>query len=285
MDLHLTPLAAAALLVAGQYPIHDENRPAAAGRRPGPRTPERPAPPPSDAVVLFDGKDLAQWRTPEGRQPGAVEGRGRLPWRWWRARATSRPTQAFGDCQLHVEWATPDAGDGRGPGPRQQRRLPDGPLRGAGARLVREHDLPRRPGGRALRPVPAAGERLAPARRVADLRHRLPRRRGSTRAGKLLAPGAHHRPPQRRAGAGQPRADGPDRAHSSGRPTRRIPTSCPLGLQDHDDPVRFRNIWMRELPDAEPLPLPRDHADPAARRNTTSASSAPAPAAAWPPRS
>ena len=46
------------------------------------------APPPSDAIVLFDGKDLAKWRA-KGRRP-ARSGRSRTAtWRWWRARATS----------------------------------------------------------------------------------------------------------------------------------------------------------------------------------------------------
>ena len=57
------------------------------------------------------------------------------------ATATSRPgkglaghARSFGDVQLHLEWATPAHRRGQQPGPRQQRRLPDGPLRNPGAR-------------------------------------------------------------------------------------------------------------------------------------------------------
>ncbi len=45
------------------------------------------------------------------------------------------------------------------PGPRQQRRVPAGCLRGAGARHLREQDLREWPGGEHLQAVPAAGER------------------------------------------------------------------------------------------------------------------------------
>jgi hypothetical protein len=65
---------------------------------------------PSDAIVLFDGKDLSQWKGGENWEvAGGV--------------ATSRKNdittkQSFGDCQLHVEFATPaevkGSGQGRG---------------------------------------------------------------------------------------------------------------------------------------------------------------------------
>lgn len=66
--------------------------------------------PPSDAIVLFDGKDLSQWN-------------GGDKWLIENGEATARATgittkQSFGDCQLHVEWAEPakveSAGQGRG---------------------------------------------------------------------------------------------------------------------------------------------------------------------------
>src|SRR3954465_15691453 len=112
--LPLTALAAAASVLAaggarGQtgmkkdWSIHDETRPMARVVDPGrPSTPERAGTPPSDAVVLFDGKDLSKWRTDKDASPakwkvvdGALEvaaGTGDI-----------RTEQAFGDAQLHVE--------------------------------------------------------------------------------------------------------------------------------------------------------------------------------------
>lgn len=64
--------------------------------------------PPSDAVILFDGKDLSHWKNAENWKivDGAmVAGKGSI---------TS--VEEFGDCQLHIEWsaATPPKGSGQG---------------------------------------------------------------------------------------------------------------------------------------------------------------------------
>jgi len=70
------------------------------------------ADPPSDAVVLFDGKSLASWRSSDGSaakwkiRDGYMEvapGTGEI--------VTAEP---FGDCQLHIEWATPAVVKGEG---------------------------------------------------------------------------------------------------------------------------------------------------------------------------
>ena len=61
-------LAAACLcLLAAQEPwqIHDPGRPMAPVVAPGPAGP--PVPPPADAVVLFDGKDLSKWTDAKGQ--------------------------------------------------------------------------------------------------------------------------------------------------------------------------------------------------------------------------
>jgi|SRR5579859_1990396 len=72
-----------------------------------------PGPPPADAIVLFDGSDLSQWQGEGGRQAGwqvkdgvaTVNGTGSISTR-----------KSFGDCQLHIEWATPAAVSGEGQG-------------------------------------------------------------------------------------------------------------------------------------------------------------------------
>lgn len=63
---------------------------------------------PSDAVVLFDGKDMSAW---EGGDKWLVDN----------GVATSRggdirTKASFGDCQLHLEWASPDVVSGSGQG-------------------------------------------------------------------------------------------------------------------------------------------------------------------------
>src|SRR5216110_170333 len=57
-------VAAAAPMTAQQWPVHSLDRPRPPVVDPGPERP--PVPPPSDAIVLFDGKSLAQWQSQEG---------------------------------------------------------------------------------------------------------------------------------------------------------------------------------------------------------------------------
>lgn len=61
--------------------------------------------PPSDAIVLFDGTDLSTWEGGEWKiEDGAmVIGKGTL-----------RSKQEFGDCQVHLEWSAPTPAEGEG---------------------------------------------------------------------------------------------------------------------------------------------------------------------------
>lgn len=74
---------------------------------PGP-APEAPAPIPSDAIVLFAGQGLAAF---EGGEKAEIKnGAATIP----QGGLTTR--QAFGDCQLHLEFATPNKVKGSGQG-------------------------------------------------------------------------------------------------------------------------------------------------------------------------
>ena len=69
--------------------------------------------PPSDAIVLFDGKDLSKFRGERSAEP-----------RWKLADGVMETTpqggifskEEFTDCQLHVEWASPSVVKGEGQG-------------------------------------------------------------------------------------------------------------------------------------------------------------------------
>ncbi|HEY1339019.1 MAG TPA: DUF1080 domain-containing protein [Bryobacteraceae bacterium] len=88
--------------------VHDPNRPHP--RQIAPAT--VPGGPPSDAIVLFDGKDLSKW-TQRGR--GADAGKLTDPqWKvgdgWFEVAGRTGDLltrDKFGDCQLHVEWSSP----------------------------------------------------------------------------------------------------------------------------------------------------------------------------------
>ena len=59
---------------------------------------------PSDAIVLFDGKDLSQWSKGYGK-PAAwtvIDGYAEL-----NHTGNIRTKKEFGDCQFHIEWRAP----------------------------------------------------------------------------------------------------------------------------------------------------------------------------------
>src|SRR5262245_11565818 len=64
--------------------------------------------PPSDAIVLFDGKNLDAWK---GGEKSTVDADGGFT-----AKGGLETKQAFGDCQLHVEFASPNPPKGRDQG-------------------------------------------------------------------------------------------------------------------------------------------------------------------------
>ncbi len=91
--------------------VHDKTRPFPPLVTPGAEY----GAPPSDAIVLFDGKDLSAFKKAGTDQDAAwvvkdgyIEARG--------GAGTIETRQPFGDCQLHIEWASPEKPRGEGQG-------------------------------------------------------------------------------------------------------------------------------------------------------------------------
>ncbi len=98
------------MLPGQKWRVHDHDRP-----QPRKVTPGHPVPvpsAPSDAIVLFDGKDLSKWTAGGGRAGAAVT---EPQWKIVDGHAEMRggisTKESFGDIQLHVEWTTPPVDD------------------------------------------------------------------------------------------------------------------------------------------------------------------------------
>lgn len=68
--------------------------------------------PPSDAIVLFDGKDLSKWASSNGEQAKWKVANGEMsvvP-----GTGSVRTKEYFGDCQLHIEFKSPAPGKHNG---------------------------------------------------------------------------------------------------------------------------------------------------------------------------
>lgn len=198
---------------------------------------------PSDAIILFDGKDLREWRSSRG---------GVAAWRVRDGFVEVAPgsgdietARRFGDVQLHIEWATPVEvkGDGQGRGNSgvflmgmyelqvldsyQNRTYADGQA----ASIYGQHP----PLVNATRPP---GEW-----QTYDIVFRRPR---FDSTGAVTSPArmtvlhngvlVHDAVELMGATANQRRAE--YRAHAD---------RLPIKLQDHGNPTRFRNIWVREI--------------------------------------
>jgi len=69
---------------------------------------------PSDAIVLFDGKDLNEWTNSEGGPAEWIVADGAMTVK--PRTGVIKTKQKFGDFQLHIEWRTPAEVKGEGQG-------------------------------------------------------------------------------------------------------------------------------------------------------------------------
>jgi len=223
------------------WAIHDLNRPLPPVVDPGPAGPSIPAP--SDAVVLFNGKDLSRWEDGKGAPAKWKVENGYLE---VIAKTGSIQTKrGFGDCQLHIEWAAPSAVKG------------DGQERGnSGVFLMNIYEVQVLDGYN--NKTYADGSTAAIYGQYPPLVNAC-RKPGEWQTYDII----FHRPLFDKDGKATRPArltvfhngilvhenaelTGPTE-HKARPPYKTHQDKLPLSLQDHGNPVRYRNIWIREL--------------------------------------
>ncbi len=222
------------LLPGGKYRVHGE-RP-----RPAIVAPGLSGAPPSDAIVLFDGGDLSSWRGKQGDATWKVS-EGFMEVNGTGAIVTR---QEFGDVQLHLEFATPTEVKGSSQG------------RGnSGVFLMGRYEIQvldsfendSYPDGQCSaiygQHPPLVNASRGPGQwQSYDIVFHAPRFEGD----ELASPGrvtmfhngvlVHH--DAEIIGATTHRALAKYSPHEP---------RGPIQLQDHGNPTRYRNIWVREL--------------------------------------
>ena len=231
----------------GKWRVHDSGRPYPAVVTPGTfSTQEAPGRPPSDAVVLFDGRDLSQWQT-QG-QDGTLSP---AKWKVENGYLEVAPKtgglvtkEKFGDCQIHIEWASPTKIEGKGQGRGNSGVLVMGKYE---IQVLDSYQNPTYSDGHASAmygqyPPLVNALRKTGEWQVYDIVFEAPRFEGD----KLLKPAyvtvfvngvvVHNR--QASLGPVRWRDLAQYEPHEA---------EGPILLQDHGNPVRFRNIWVRRL--------------------------------------
>jgi len=207
-------------------------------------TQEQPGKPPSDAVVLFDGKDISQWVSMDGKPTKWIVRDGYME--CVKGSGYIRTLQNFGDCQLHVEWTTPVPGKGAGQG-----RGNSGVFFGLDRYEVQVLDsfesktyADGSAGSLYGQYPPLANVCRPPGQwQTYDIVYTAPR---FDAEGKLLSPvrltifhnGVLIQNNVALVGPTSWLERAPYQAH---------PEKQPIAFQDHGNPVRFRNLWLREL--------------------------------------
>jgi len=226
----------------GRWRIHDGARPQPRIVTPGNAGAMSPAPPPSDAIVLVgSGDDRSAWQMTDGSPVTWPMSNGVLA----TGKGLIQTKAEFTDVQLHVEFATPAdvKGDSQGRGNSGVFMLGKFEIQ-----VLDSFQNPTYPDGQAAAmygqyPPMVNASRPPGEWQSYDLAFTAPR---FTTGGRLDKPAVvtvfhngilvHHATP----------FWGPT-AHKKIEPYVPATAKGPLGLQDHGNPVRYRNIWIRPL--------------------------------------
>ncbi|MEW5974280.1 MAG: family 16 glycoside hydrolase [Acidobacteriota bacterium] len=221
------------------------NRPRPPIVKPGDQ--KSPIAPASDAIVLFDGKDLSQWRAEDGSPSKWVVKDGYMESVKGSGYIFSRRT--FGDIQLHVEWAAPLPASGSGQGRGNSGVYLMGLYE---IQVLDSYNNDTYPDGQAAAvygqyPPLVNASRPPGEWQSYDIVFRRPR---FSSDGDVVAPARVTMLHNGVLVQDSVSLWGPTNwlQHL---PYRPHPDRLPISLQDHGNPVRFRNIWVRELPESD----------------------------------
>lgn len=231
-----------------KWRVHDSARPQPQIVTPGaPSTQEKAGTAPSDAVALFDGTDLSKWKSGSADAKWKVEngeaiaGGGDLVTR-----------DEFGpDFQLHIEWTAPVPAKGSGQGRGnsgvflfgryeiqildsfENQTYPDGQATAIYAYMPPQVNASRKPGDWQTYDIIFEAPRFKDGKlekpAIVTVLHN-----GIVTQNRTAFIGGT---PHKAVGTYKPHAE-----------------KGPIRLQDHGNPVRFRNIWIREMK----MPSPED---------------------------
>ncbi len=229
--------------------VHDSNRPRPAVVTPG-ATFSHLAPAPSDATVLFDGKDLSRWSNNKGAEAQwkvadgyceAVRGTGMI-----------RTRDKFTDFQLHLEFATPATVEGN-----SQRRGNSGVMINGmyEVQILDSYNNPTYADGQAGalygQQPPLVNASKPPGEwQTYEIIFESPRWDASGQLVKKAAVTVIHNGvvvQHRQEFFGRTDGIGGIPHKTLGTYGTPHPPAVFIELQDHNNPVRFRNIWVREL--------------------------------------
>lgn len=230
------------VLPGQKWRVHDSARPHPKKVDPG-KSPTLGMKPPSDAVVLFDGTDLSKWQKGNGKPAGWKVENGYME---VTKTGSIRTREGFGSCQLHIEWASPKVVKGDSQGRGNSGVIIMGKYE---VQVLDSYNNVTYADGQAAalygQYPPDVNASLPPGEwQTYDIIFEAPQYKD----GKLARPGyitvkhngvvVH----DKREIMGQV-------AHRRLPKYNPHPAKLPLTLQDHGNPVRYRNIWIRPLPE------------------------------------
>lgn len=231
-------------LPGGKWRVHDDSRPRPVEVTPGATAAE----PPSDAIVLFGGKDLDEWVMEKDKSPAdwvVKEGFVEVPPSGQGAGGYMVTKREFGDIQLHIEFATPEKVEGNSQGRGNSGIFI---LGGYEVQVLDSYENKSYADGQAsaiygYKPPLVNASRKPGEWQTYEIVFEAPKWDAD---GNLLKKAyltvfhngvlTHHRQPFL----------GPT-GHKTVANYNTVQETGPIKLQNHNNPTRFRNIWVREL--------------------------------------